>query len=58
MWEALVVLWDELGLVCGGSQGDYGDLLGHQTGPVLGTLCAFLFPKKHLVKILISTHLV
>lgn len=27
-WEALVGLWDQLGSVCGGSQGGCGDLLG------------------------------
>lgn len=57
-WEALVRLWDQQGSVGAGSQGDCGDLLGHKTGPPLGRLCAFLFPRMCLVKMLILTHLV
>lgn len=43
-------VWDHLVLVCGGCQGDWGDLLRHQTGPPLERLCDYFFPKKHLVK--------
>lgn len=53
-WVSSLVVSD-LGSSCeglesgGGSQSDCSDLLGHQTGPPLGKLCDYLFPKKHLV---------
>lgn len=49
-------LWDQLGLVCGGSQGDCGGMLGHQTGwEALGKL---LVSQAVSCLMLISTHLV